>query len=195
VSLPYLYEIDNTDDMKIEQPYLTPTKQIDSGVSKDKINIGICWSASITSLSRDERIFSVEYLKALIEHPKFNVYTLQVGEQNNELKEYGLDDKVIDLTKDLNSFDDTASLVQQMDLVITSDTSVAHLAGGLGIELWVLLTKYPDWKWENKGDSSYWYNNATLFRQKTSMIWDSVFDSVYGKLNKKYKVQIKRNAK
>jgi ADP-heptose:LPS heptosyltransferase len=87
--------------------------------------------------------------------------------------EYGLDDKVIDLTKDLNSFDDTASLVQQMDLVITSDTSVAHLAGGLGVELWVLLTKYPDWKWENKGDSSYWYNNTTLFRQKTSMIWEA----------------------
>ena len=53
------------------------------------------------------------------------------------------------------------------------------------------LQKIPDWRWENKGDKSYWYESATLFRQKSARSWDSVFQSIYAKLNKKFKVKIK----
>ena len=100
-------------------------------------------------------------------------------------------DKVIDLTSKLTDFNKSAYLMSQLDLVISSDTSVAHLAGAINKEVIVPLQKVPDWRWENKGDKSYWYPSAKLFRQKTQRVWNSVFQSIYAKMNKEYKVRLK----
>jgi len=100
---------------------------------------------------------------------------------------------MIDISESLDSFNKTAALINKLDLVISSDTSVAHLAGAMGKEVWIPLQKMPDWRWESKGESSYWYNSATLFRQKSFRKWDSVFQSIYAKLNKKFKLKIKYN--
>jgi tetratricopeptide (TPR) repeat protein len=193
LSLPYLFEVASLKDFPKKDPYLFVKAEDDLEIKKedDKINIGICWSASITGESYDGKVFDLEYFRPLIEHKKFNVYSLQVGPEKEDLVKAGLDDKVIDLTGKLKDFNKTAYLMNQLDLVISSDTSVAHLAGAIGKEVWVPLQKYPDWRWENKGDSSYWYKSAHLFRQKTARKWDSVFQSIYAKINKHYKVRIK----
>jgi len=83
-------------------------------------------------------------------------------------------------------------LISELDLVISSDTSVAHLAGALGAEVWVPLQKMPDWRYRYKDAKSYLYPNMTLFRQKSFKKWDSVFDSIIDKLSFKYKVKIKK---
>jgi len=193
LSLPYLFDVKSVEDIPTLNPYLIASKEDDLEIKKQKgkIDIGICWSASVTGESYDGKVFDVEYFKPIIEHTKFNIYTLQVGVENEELKKAKLDDKVIDVTSKLTDFNKTAHLMNQLDLVISSDTSVAHLAGALGVEVIVPLQKIPDWRWENKGDKSYWYPSAKLFRQKSARVWDGVFQSIYAKMNKQYKVRLK----
>jgi len=193
LSLPLLFNMKSVDDIPKINPYLIPFKEdgLEIKKEKNKIDVGICWSASVTGESYDGKVFDVEYFRPLIENERFNVYTLQVGVENEELKKADLADKVIDLTNKLTDFNKSAYLMSQLDLVISSDTSVAHLAGAINKEVIVPLQKIPDWRWENKGDKSYWYPSAKLFRQKTQRVWNSVFQSIYAKMNKQYKVRIK----
>jgi ADP-heptose:LPS heptosyltransferase len=81
---------------------------------------------------------------------------------------------VKDVSAQLNSFDDTAALIEQLDLVITVDTSVAHMAGALGKETWVMLHDFPDCRWEMHASHSYWYRDMRLFRQRTPGDWAPV---------------------
>lgn len=194
LSLPYLFGMKDSKDIPATNPYLIPKEEIGLDIKKEKtkINVGICWSASVTGESYDGKVFDVEYFRPIIENPKFNVYTLQVGPENKELEKAGLSDKVIDWTDKLSDFNKTAYLIKQLDFVISSDTSVAHLCGALNKEVWIPLQKIPDWRWETTGDKSYWYPSAKLFRQKTARVWDSVFQAIYDKISKQYKVKIKK---
>jgi ADP-heptose:LPS heptosyltransferase len=78
----------------------------------------------------------------------------------------------------LESFADTAALISQLDLVISVDTSVAHLAGALGRPVWILLPFVPDWRWLLDRDDSPWYPTARLFRQTDARDWHGVVDQV-----------------
>lgn len=85
---------------------------------------------------------------------------------------------VTNLSPHLTDFAITAAVIQQLDLVITVDTAVAHLAGALGKTVWILLPFAPDWRWQLDRPDSPWYPNARLFRQTTRGDWYSVIDSV-----------------
>ena len=84
---------------------------------------------------------------------------------------------------ELNDFSDTARWLKTLDLVITIDTSVAHLAGGLGIPVWILLPYAPDWRWGTDGETTRWYGSARLFRQPQPNDWQSVLQSVQESLD------------
>ncbi len=193
LSLPYLFKMKTDKEIPIKMPYLKSTKDEEIVIpkKKGKIDIGICWSASITGESYDGKVFDLKYLEPLINNKKLNIYSLQVGDEKSDIKKYGYEDKIIDITHKLNSFKKTASFIDQLDLVISSDTSVAHLSGALNKEVWIPLQKVPDWRWANKGEKSHWYPSAKLFRQKTNRVWDSVFQSIYAKLGVKFKIKIK----
>jgi glycosyl transferase family 9 (putative heptosyltransferase) len=77
-----------------------------------------------------------------------------------------------------DAFTDTAAIMQNLDLVITSDTAIPHLAGALGRPAWVGLKHVPDWRWMIEGPDSPWYKSLRLFRQPASGDWDSVFHSM-----------------
>jgi hypothetical protein len=83
----------------------------------------------------------------------------------------------------LSDFSDTAALISNLDLVISVDTSVAHLAGALAKPVWVLLTFVPDWRWSLDRDDSLWYPTARLFRQDETRKWDSVIARVRAALS------------
>jgi len=83
-----------------------------------------------------------------------------------------------DHSADLKDISDTAALIEQMDLVISVDTSVAHLAGALGKPVWIMLPHVPDWRWLLDREDSPWYPTARLFRQPSHGDWDSVIKSV-----------------
>ncbi|AXH15252.1 hypothetical protein CRU99_05865 [Malaciobacter mytili] len=191
MSMPYILNMQSLNDLPKQMPYLTAfnDKSLKIEKSKDKIDIGICWSASVTGESYEGKVFDLKYFEPLINHPKINLYSLQVGNENEQIKKYN--GKIIDLTSKLTDFSKTASLVKQLDLVISSDTSVAHLCGAINAPVWIPLQKYPDWRWTNKGEDTKWYPSAKLFRQKTARVWDSVFQSLYAKLSKQFKIKIK----
>ncbi len=80
----------------------------------------------------------------------------------------------------LTDFADTAALIDNLDLVITVDTSVAHLAGAMGKPVWILLAYYPDWRWFLEGETSPWYPSARLFRQDRSRSWENAVARLRG---------------
>ncbi len=193
LSLPYLYEVNTLEDIPYKtKPYLFAKKETLMQIKKDKdkVYIGICWGASNTGESYDGKVFKLNYFKPIILNDKFVIYSLQVGEDSKQICEYGFEEKIIDMTDKLSDFSKTASLIEQLDLVISSDTSVAHLSGALGKETWVPLQKVPDWRYRYKDRVSYLYPNMKLFRQKSFQKWDSVFDSIVDKLSFKYKTKI-----
>lgn len=193
MSMPKLLNIKSIKDLPKQNPYLFALKDRDFEIESKKghLNIGICWSASVTGESYDGKVFDLEYFKPLAINDKITLFSLQVGSENDDIKKLALEDKIIDWTDKLTDFSKTASMIKELDLVISSDTSVAHLAGALNIPVWIPLQKVPDWRWQNKGDKSAWYPSAKLFRQKSARQWDSVFQSIYDKIFTNFKIKIR----
>jgi ADP-heptose:LPS heptosyltransferase len=90
--------------------------------------------------------------------------------------------QIIDLQDEQEDFADTAAIVANLGLVISIDTSVAHLAGALSKPVWILLSKSPDWRWMLDREDSPWYPTARLFRQSTLGNWQDVVARVEGEL-------------
>ncbi|MEJ6021455.1 tetratricopeptide repeat protein [Ramlibacter sp. PS4R-6] len=138
-----------------------------------RLKVGLAWSGSATHDNDANRSIALAALRALDTAGCFFV-SLQletraadraVFEAWPELRRWG---------EELVDFDDTAALVQALDLVISVDTSVAHLAGALGRPLWVLLPRCPDWRWMLGRSDSPWYPSARLFRQSAPQNWTPV---------------------
>jgi hypothetical protein len=91
-------------------------------------------------------------------------------------------------------FLETAAIIANCDLVITSDTSVAHLAGGMGKKTWLLLKKVPEWRWGLEGETSFWYPSMRLFRQKERGNWDEVMERVAEELRTNFGVSVRPQA-
>jgi hypothetical protein len=85
---------------------------------------------------------------------------------------------MIDMTAELSDFADTAALMQALDLIITVDTSIVHLAGALGRPVWLLNRFNTDWRWLDGRDDSPWYPTARIFRQARPRDWDGVLAEV-----------------
>jgi ADP-heptose:LPS heptosyltransferase len=86
--------------------------------------------------------------------------------------------QLTDFTQDMNDFADTAALIANLDLIITVDTAVAHLAGTMGKPVWLLLPYVPDWRWLLDRQDSPWYPTMRLFRQSKFGDWGKVIQSV-----------------
>jgi tetratricopeptide (TPR) repeat protein len=153
-----------------------------------KLRVGLCWAGGArpyqmvaNSIDR-RRSLSLEMLAPLAAIDGVTFYNLQKGppaEQLAEVRARGwAGPEIIDLTAELNDFADTAGLVANLDLVITCDTAVAHLTGGLGTPVWILNRFDACWRWLGDRADSPWYAGARLFRQPTPGDWTSVVDEV-----------------
>ena len=101
---------------------------------------------------------------------------MQVGRNGEALETLG--SQVVDLILEATPFDDTAAVMMNMDLIISVDTSLAHLAGALGRPVWTLLSFVPDWRWMLDRDDSPWYPNMRLIRQQECGAWEGVIRKV-----------------
>lgn len=181
LSLPYFLNINNPfEDLLSNDRYLVSTNnKYNKYLDKTKKNIGICWSASITGDSYDGKVFSIKELEKIIKSDKYNVFSLQVGEKSADIQKYGFENDIIDITSDLKNFQETANLINSLDFVISSDTSVAHLSGALGKPTYVPLQKYPCWRYSCKEEGkNYWYRTMKVFRQKEDRNWSTVFEEL-----------------
>ncbi len=140
------------------------------------LKIGVAWCGSMVGVI-DRRPIDVQLFKPLSEVPDVTWFSLQVGERSRDLMLLNRP-RITDLSHWLTDFAETAAAACHLDLVITIDTSVAHLAGALGCPTWVLLPYNADWRWLIERDDSPWYPTARLFRQKEPGDWTGVISGI-----------------
>ena len=121
---------------------------------------------------------SFEAFEPLAEIPGITFYSLQKGEAARQIQNRPKGMKLINMAEELTDFTETGALIQNLDLVISVDTAVAHLTGALGKPVWTLLPYSPDWRWMLDREDSPWYPSMRLFRQPSPGDWDSVIQSV-----------------
>jgi hypothetical protein len=138
--------------------------------------IGIVWSGNPNHTNDHNRSMSLQAWAPILDvDAAFISLQKQVRDEDKDF--LGQTD-ILDIGHELATFSDTAALIASLDLVITVDTSVAHLAGALGCPVWILLPFTPDWRWLLDRDDSPWYPTARLFRQTETREWSSVIEQV-----------------
>jgi hypothetical protein len=142
----------------------------------ERIKIGLVWSGRQDRRSDRHRSIPFDLVTSLLGDENFIWYSLQVGEPVAQHP------NLIDMTHKIHDFSETAALIDNLDLVITIDTAVAHLAGALGKPVWVMLKFSSDWRWLLERSDSPWYPTMRLFRQIRSGRWEDVVEEVQANL-------------
>jgi len=140
--------------------------------------IGLVWSGNPTMDRNRLRSVPLELLAPLVNVQGTTFYSLQAGPGSEQVKQLSPDSRLTDLAPELKDFADTAAITANLDLVISVDTSVAHLAGAMGKPVWIMLNKGCDWRWFLDREDSPWYPTARLFRQTTLGGWQDVVNRV-----------------
>ncbi|MBT9614039.1 MAG: tetratricopeptide repeat protein [Burkholderiales bacterium] len=152
--------------------------------SADSFKVGLVWAGAAAHQDDLDRSLDVKLLAAaLAGMPRTVFYSLQLGRDTGEYVNAGL--PMNDLSPLLSDFADTAAAISQLDLVISVDTAVAHLAGAMGVPVWVLLPYAPDWRWGLKMQTTPWYPSARLFRQTLRGDWQLVLKTLAEALRNK----------
>ncbi len=141
-------------------------------IASPKLRIGLSWAGSRTHIGDRQRSAKLRDFSPLFEVPGIAFYSLQIDDSSAELAEF--DGALTDLKDLQGDWADAASLVSQLDLVIAVDTGIVHLAGALGVPVWIALHHWPDWRWMIDQTDNIWYPSARLFRQEKSGDWAPV---------------------
>ncbi len=147
-------------------------------LATDSLRVGVVWTGNPEHTRDRLRSIPFSQFRRLTGVEGTTFYALQKGLTVAQREELAAAGKVVDLGAELEDFTDTAAIVANLDLVITVDTSVAHLAGALGKPVWILLPHAPDWRWLRERGDSPWYPTARLFRQTVARNWEGVLDQV-----------------
>lgn len=189
MSLPRVFQ---TTRERIPQniPYLYPalpamSAWIGKFATNDDLRVGLVWAGR--KKPDPNRTCPLENFVPLSGIPGVTFYSLQLENDMSGSRETWPELNLVDYTGDLRDFSDTAALIANLDLVLSIDTGVAHLAGALGKETWVLLPYAADWRWMLDRDDSPWYPGMRLFRQKRPGDWQGVLASVQEALTGKIK--------
>lgn len=191
LDLPGIFET-TLNSIPADIPYITPDPILvdrwASALNADNgFKIGIVWAGNPNHSRDRNRSCSLADFTKLTEIPDLSFYSLQTGPASVEAERTPGERKIINLNNQINDFADTAAVIANLDLIISVDTAVAHLAGALGKEVWALLPFAPDWRWLLKRDDSPWYPRTKgvagragmrLFRQNQQGDWNGVFEQV-----------------
>lgn len=158
------------------EPYLTASPRPITASIRDTgaLKVGLVWGGGAPTPSMAWRSVPLALFRELAAVQGVQLYALQKGDAAAELEGCDFAHRIVDLGPQIRDFNDTAAAIAALDLVISIDTSVAHLAGGLGVPLWTLLIRGCDWRWLADRDDSPWYPSARLFRQEGSTDWAPV---------------------
>jgi tetratricopeptide (TPR) repeat protein/glycosyltransferase involved in cell wall biosynthesis len=171
-------------------PYLTPPTELPplpAAAKPSHLKVGLVWAGNPDHANDRYRSCTLKHFQPLWETLGITCYSLQKGSASQELSS---ELPIIDLSGQLHDFADTAGAIVQLDLVITVDTAVAHLAGALGKPVWVLLAFAPDWRWMIDRSDSPWYPTMRLFRQPQPSDWQAVMAAVQQALQTKVETTV-----
>ena len=153
--------------------------------NNDKFKIGIFWQGNPKGFKR--RAAKPEYFYKFAKLENVQLYSLQKGYGTEQLKEIPEEINIIDLGSGFNDYSDTAAAITNLDLVITIDTSVAHLSAALQKETWIMLNFDNEWRWLLEGETTPWYKHIKLFRQKCKSDREESFEKALEELKIKIK--------
>jgi hypothetical protein len=171
-------------------PYLAPPRDRLakfpplSASAQGRLKVGVVWSGSVTFKKNHERAQPLLRFFQAFALPGVQLYSLQKGPRTGELAALTRGAPIIDLAPHLGDFADTAAAIAGLDLVIMTDSAVAHLAGAMGKPVWVLLGYVAHWLWLMERSDSPWYPSLRLFRPRAEGDWDYVFDTASVELMK-----------
>jgi tetratricopeptide (TPR) repeat protein len=151
---------------------------------RSRYRVGLVWAGSPQHRRRRNRDVPLEKLRTLLATENVDFYSIQLGPPAADLQKGPGTPAVIDHTGHIRDFADTAALIMELDLIISVDTAVAHLAGALGRQVWTLLPAVPDWRWGLESETTPRFPTMRLFRQLRSGDWDSVIARVEAELRR-----------
>jgi hypothetical protein len=177
LSLPGLFGT-TLDTIPADIPYVSVDATPMSVEPTTATKIGIAWQANPRHQGHRHKSFSLSSFEALAHLEKVRLFSLQVGPGLEQLATASFPVTDLGSKFDLTSLADLAAALMNLDLVITVDTAVAHLAGAMGIPAWVPLPLIPDWRWLLARNDSPWYPTMRLFRQTKLGDWGEVFQQI-----------------
>ena len=165
-SLPYVYADSTKSDYwrtKLDGP---------------DFKVGIVWAGSPKHENDHNRSCMLKYFAPLASIEGVRLYSLQKDASATQLRQFPAEMVLANPAEEFEDFTDTAAVIENLDLVISVDTAIVHLAGAMGKSVWTLLPFAPDWRWMLDRDDSPWYPTMRLFRQEKWGDWDTVFARV-----------------
>jgi tetratricopeptide (TPR) repeat protein len=190
LSLPRIFQTDLA-TIPAQVPYLHPDAKLLEQWRQELeplegLKIGVAWQGSPTYGYDNLRSMALIHFARLAQVENVQLISLQKGPGTEQLAALGDRFPVLDLTsrldQDTGPFADTAAIMKNVDLVISSDTAIPHLAGALGVPIWVAVPRVPDWRWLLEREDSPWYPTMRLFRQRQSGFWEDVFERMADEL-------------
>jgi predicted O-linked N-acetylglucosamine transferase (SPINDLY family) len=170
------------------ESYITASKVIveewKSALPRQGTKVGIVWAGRPEHLNDANRSCTIDDLATLFQLKEINFIGLQKGPAATQADSVERTN-FMNIGDRLNNFADTAGVMANLDLVISVDTSAAHLAGAMGIPVWVMIPYIPDWRWMMHGQGTPWYSSMRLFRQQRPKDWQTVVRAMFTKLEKR----------
>jgi ADP-heptose:LPS heptosyltransferase len=187
MSLPRIFDT-TLENIPANTPYITldPSSmeswKKNMASDQSKLKVGIAWAGDPSYKKDYLHSLKLKDFIPLLQIKDVSFYQLQ--KESSADQEYSIEKELnlIDFTHLIEDFTDTAALIANLDLIISVDTSVTHLAGALGRPVWTLLPFVPDWRWMLEREDSPWYPTMRLFRQPSPGDWDSVMKRVVEEL-------------
>jgi len=179
-SLPKFLNINHKNNIKYKQLDITDEKKIE--IKKNKINIGIAWSGNPDFPLDEYRSIRFNNLISLFNIKDVNFFKLSQNVRIEEFKDYNLLNNLFDLGNE-NLFN-IAQVMKQLDIVVSSDTSIIHLAGILNIKSILLLNFNSDWRWFNDSKKTIWYPSVSIIKQEKFDSWENVFIELKNRIEK-----------
>ncbi len=180
MSLPYLLACNDAGDFKMTTPYIEARSPCQ--ITSPNTKIGIVWAGNPNHVNDQNRSTTLDEFAPIVHATNADFYSLQFGPAKAPSANTETSKQIIDLTENISNYADTANLIAALDLVITVDTSIAHLAGAMGKPCWVLLPYVPDWRWLLNTERSVWYPSLKLYRQSKRGIWADVIQRIISEL-------------
>ena len=181
MDLSLLYAVKMPEPIPAVSPYLRVPREwlAEIRLPMNRVpKVGLAWAGAPQRQQDQRRSCPFKHLLTLLSLPDIEFYSLQKGERAKAIAEHYCQELIRDLSPRLKDFAATAAVIAQLDLVITVDTAVAHLAGALGKAVWVLLPYNPDWRWQLNRDDSPWYPSMKLFRCPKPYAWEAVLEKI-----------------
>lgn len=162
-------------------PELIKEKSSQVEFPKDKLKIGIYWQGNPTILKN--RSTKLNKLLPLFNSDKRKIYSFQMSKIDYESDNLKKTLDLVDLAPYIKNYEDTAAFLHNIDVLVTIDTSIAHLAGALGIKTFLMLPYASEWRWFDDTDTTPWYDSVKIFKQDSDCCWDSVISRINEELN------------